>query len=105
MHIRVKHLLDTNNILLYTRYVDDIQIIYDTTRTHPQAISAHINQIHDNINFKPTYENMCKKFLDLTITRKETNLEIDIYQKPTTTDTTFNFLSNYPILSLVQSLS
>jgi hypothetical protein len=32
----------------------------------------------------------------LTITRKHTNLEIDIYRKPTTTDTTINFLSNHP---------
>ena len=26
----IKHLLDTKNILYYTRYVDDILIIYDT---------------------------------------------------------------------------
>ena len=48
MYIHIKQLLDTKNILLYTRYVDDILIIYDTTRTHPHAINAHINQIHDN---------------------------------------------------------
>ena len=29
--------------------------------------------------------------------RKDSNLEIDIYQKPTTTDTTINFLSNHPV--------
>jgi len=37
------------------------------------------------------------KSLDLTITRKETNLEFDMYHKPSTTDTTVNFLSNHPI--------
>jgi len=85
--VHIKQLLDTQNILLYTRYADDIPVIYDTTRTHPHAINAHINQIHDNIKLNPTYENnMCINFLDLTITRKQTNLEIDIHRKRTTTD-------------------
>jgi hypothetical protein len=98
MYIQIKQLLDTKNILLYTRYVDDILIIYDTTRTLPHAINAHINQIHDNIKLNPTYENnMCINFLDLTITRQQTNLEIDIHRKSTTTDNTINFLSNHPI--------
>jgi hypothetical protein len=96
MYIHIKKLLDTKNMLLYTRYIDDILIIYDATRTHPHAINAHINQIHDNIKLNPTYENnMYINFLDLTITRKQTKLEIDIHRKPTTT--TINFLSNHPI--------
>jgi hypothetical protein len=98
MYIYIKHLLDTQNILLHTRYVDDILLIYDTTINRPHAINAHINQIHDNINPNPTYEiNVYINFLDLTITRKQTKLETDIYHKPTTTDTTINFLSNHPI--------
>jgi hypothetical protein len=36
-------------------------------------------------------------FLDLTITRKTTNLEIDIFRKPTTTNTTINYLSSHPL--------
>ena len=32
----INHLLDTKNIALYTRYVDDILIIYDTTKVQPQ---------------------------------------------------------------------
>jgi len=84
--IHIKQLLDTKNMLLYTRYVDDVLIIYDTTRTHLHAISSYINQIHDNIKLNPTYRNnLCIKFLDLTIIRKQTNLEIDIYRKQTTT--------------------
>jgi len=94
----IKHLPDTKNILPHTRNLDDILIVYDKTRTHPKAMNAHINQIHDNVKFNPTYENnMCIKFFDLTITRKETNLETDIDHKQNTTDITINFLSNYPI--------
>jgi len=36
-------------------------------------------------------------FVDLTITRKTTCLEIDIFQKPTTTSTTINYFSNHPL--------
>jgi hypothetical protein len=36
-------------------------------------------------------------FLDLAITRKTTNLEIDIFQKPATTNTTINYLSSHPL--------
>jgi hypothetical protein len=82
-------------MLLYTRYLDDILIIYDATRIHPHTINAHINQIHDNIKLNPTYENKYINFLDLTITRKQTKLETDIHHKPTTTK--INFLSNDPI--------
>ena len=35
-------------------------------------------------------------FLDLTITRNPSRLNIGIHHKPTTTDTTINFLSNQP---------
>jgi len=54
--------------------------------------------MRDNIKLKPTHENHRSiNFLDLIITCKQTNLEIDIYREPTTTDTTINFLSNHPI--------
>jgi hypothetical protein len=32
----------------------------------------------------------------MTITHRHTKLKVDIYRKPTTTDTTINFLSNHP---------
>jgi len=91
--IHIKQLLDTKNMLLHTRHVDVIPIICDTIRTHPHAINTHINQIHDNMKLNPTYENnVCINILYLTITHKQTNTENDIHRKPTTTDTTINFL-------------
>jgi len=39
----------TQNIIFYTRYVDDILILYDTKRTNPNLINKYINQIHTNI--------------------------------------------------------
>jgi hypothetical protein len=96
--IHIKQLLDTKNIALYTRYVDDILIIYDTTEIQPHIINIYINHIHDNIKLDPKYETHNSiNYLDLTITRRQTNLEIDIYRKPITTDATINFHSNHPI--------
>ena len=94
----IKHLLDTRNLAFYTRYIDDILIIYDTTRISSYTINSYINNIHRNIKLNPTYEqHRSIDFLDLTVTRKHKKLEVDIYRKPTCTDTTINFLSNHPI--------
>ena len=44
-HIENKHikqLLDSKNIVFYTRYVDDIFIIFDTTRITPDEIQIHV---------------------------------------------------------------
>jgi len=89
----VKQLLDMKNIALYVRYVDDIVVIYDTTKINLHTINTYINKIHNNIRINPTYEEHNSiAFLDLTIT-----LEVDIYRKPNTTHTIINFLSNHPI--------
>jgi hypothetical protein len=94
----VPHFLDTHHIIYYTRYVDDIFIVYDSNLTNPGTITQHANSLHHNIKLTPTTEtNYTINFLDLNITRTPTGLSIDIYRKPTTTDTTINYLSNHPI--------
>jgi hypothetical protein len=95
-NIHIKH-LDTKNIVFYSRYVDDILIMYNSTCTNPNAINTHINQIHSNLHLSPTYENMEQiSFLDLSMIRKTPKLEMDIFRKPTTTDATINYYSNHP---------
>jgi hypothetical protein len=77
--VHKKHLLDTKLIAFYGRYVDDIFIVYDKTRTSPNIIDKYINNIHTNIKLIPTYEeHRAIDFLDLTIIRKQTQLKIDI---------------------------
>jgi hypothetical protein len=71
----IKHLLDMKSITLYVQYVDDILVIYDTTKINLHTINTYINKIHDNIKLKPTYEEHNSiDFLDLTITRRYTKL-------------------------------
>ena len=90
-------LFDTKNIAFYTRYLDDTLLIYNSQHITPDTINNYINRIHHNLHFKPTNENNNSiHVLDLLIIRNQFYLEMDIYRKPTTTDTTINVLSNQP---------
>ena len=94
----MKQLLDVKSIALYVRYVDDILVIYDTTKVNLHTINTYINKMHNNIKLNTTYEEHNSiAFLLPKITRRHTKLEVEIYRKPTTTGTTINFLSNHPI--------
>ena len=93
----IKHLIETGNIIYYTRYVDDIFIVYDSTKTTTEEIQSYADHIHKNLKFTITQENNKQiNFLDILITRREQKLDINIYRKRTTTDTTINYLSNHP---------
>jgi hypothetical protein len=91
--IHTKPLLDSKNIIFYSRYVDDIIIIYYANHANPETIIRHANSIHNNVHLTPTLEADNQiSFLDLLIIRKAQQLEIDVFRKPTTTDTTINYL-------------
>jgi len=96
--IYIKPLIDTKHILFYTRYIDDILIIYDAEATDHVYLTQYTNTIHSNLQFNPTLESEGHiNFLDLTIKRRNTHIDIDIYRKPTTTDTTIHFTSTHRI--------
>ena len=96
-HIRIRPLIDSKQILFYTRYIDDNLIIYDTESTIQDNLTQYTNSVQTDLQFNPTQEsNGCINFLDLTIIRRTSHLEIDIYRKPTATDTTIHFTSTHP---------
>ena len=94
----LKHLMENKTIEYYTRYVDDMLIIhvYNTDHTNTETICHYINSINPNLTFTPTQEHKTISFLDLHITRKNNTLDINIYRKPTTTDTTTSYYSKHP---------
>jgi hypothetical protein len=93
----IKHLFESKNIIYYSRYVDDIFITYDNMITDPDSLTNNMNNIHKDIIFKPTPRtNNQINFLDQLLIRNESLTEIDMYRKPTTTDTTINLFSNHP---------
>jgi len=51
-HIKKKHikqLLYSKNIIFYTRYVNDILLICDTTQITPDEIQKHVDHLHNNL--------------------------------------------------------
>ena len=87
----IKHLIDAKILSFYTRYVDDILLIYDSTRTNPDNILQYVDTIHSNVQLSPMMESENNiHFLDLSITRRPTCLNISIFHKRTSTDTTIN---------------
>ena len=82
----IKQVLDMQYIQYYTRYVDDILIIYDNNKVTHEHITHQFNQVHNDIKFNLSYETKnIVNFLDLQIKRDTHNLHINIYRKPTTT--------------------
>ena len=96
-HTTIKHWLESEEIIYYRRYVDDILIIYKGNITNEHKISQHMNNVNKHLQFKPTSEqNQTINYLDLTIHRKNNNLDLSIYRKPTNTDICIHQLSNHP---------
>jgi hypothetical protein len=89
-HQLLKHTLENKTIICYTRYVD-IFIVYNLNRTTLQHIQEQFNKQHKAMKFTITEENNRQiAVLDLNIYNKQGRIEIDIYRKPTYTDTTIN---------------
>ena len=76
--------------------MDDIFILYNQNKTNEQQIFNRINKINKYLQTKINSEVDDKiQFLDLTIHKKKHNMTINIYRKPTETNTTIHYLSNH----------
>ncbi|PSN47869.1 hypothetical protein C0J52_01233 [Blattella germanica] len=85
------------NIVFYGRYVDDILIIYNNVKNQNKKNLKCFNNLHNKINF--TLESEQKNtinYLDLKVIRNKTNIEFDIYRKPTSSKASINYYSNHP---------
>jgi hypothetical protein len=75
----VKHWLESKEIIYYKRYVDDIFILYNQSKTNEMQILDKINKISKHLQTKLNTEKEEKvQFLDLTVSRKKHNMSIDI---------------------------
>jgi len=58
----IKHWIESQEIVYYKRYVDDILIIFDQHRTNETTITSFMNNINEQLGFKATREiNKSKK--------------------------------------------
>jgi hypothetical protein len=93
----VKRYLENKMILSYNRYVDDILIIFNSRKMTIEQIHTELNGLQQCLIFKlTTEENNAISYLDLTLTRLNDSIDISVFRKPTTTDTTIHYTSNHP---------
>jgi hypothetical protein len=91
------NIIQNNNIIGYFRYVDDIWIIFNHTRTDINHVLQEFNQVNNHIQFTLELEtNRRLNFLDLTIHINNTNWNFSIFWKPTFTDKMISFFSCHP---------
>ncbi|XP_023722175.1 uncharacterized protein LOC111872459 [Cryptotermes secundus] len=93
----VKHLLEDKRIIYYNRYVDDIILIYNQLIVTPQYILDQFNKQNKNLQFTLNEEeNNQITYLDLRLTNNHGQVRMEIYRKPTSTDTTIGNNSCHP---------
>lgn len=93
----IESTLEKRNILpiRWWRYVDDIFCILK--RADLETFFISLNNTHKNINFTIEKElNNRLPFLDVVVVRKSTDLEFEIYRKPTNTKRVIPNTSNHP---------
>lgn len=76
------------HILFWYRYVDDIIVGFSGTNRQIDVFPNFLNSIHNNIKFTYEVENLEKSlnFLDLNITRGDSDFKYKIYRKDSFTD-------------------
>jgi len=95
---KLPHIAHKLKLLNYFRYVDDILIIFDSQHTDINKIANEFNTLHPNIQFTEETEKHNRiNYLDITIHRQYTHVNISIFRKPTYTDTLIPYTSNHPV--------
>jgi len=93
----IKHWIYSKKLFFYTRYVNNIIIIYDTNRTTEKNIAQCFNGIDTNLKFKFTVgNNICISLLDITLLSKPDKIVLGLYRKETNTDITIHNNPNHP---------
>jgi hypothetical protein len=91
-------ILQRNNIIGYFRYVDDILIVYDRTRTNIEGVFNYFNSIMPTMKFTMEKErDNTINFLDIAVTKESDKFKYDIHRKHTTTDTIIPSDSCHPV--------
>jgi hypothetical protein len=96
-HDEILKILTEHKIISYVRYVDDILIIYDHTKTNLNQALNDFNNIRNMIQYPLEKENRNEiNFLDISIHRLQSSLEYKIYRKPTSISTIIHNTSCHP---------
>jgi hypothetical protein len=93
----IKQAMENKRILLHKRYVDDLLVVYDTSKTEADLILDTANKLDNNLTFKSEMEtNNFICYLDIKVSRLDNQITIDIHRNPTCVDMTIHYTSNHP---------
>lgn len=93
----IQQLRAIDDTIKWYRYVDDVILIYNSTKFNTQEILDIANRTHNKINFTKEDEIDNKiNYLDITIHRMTTQVNISVYRKKTTTSHVIHFSSCHP---------
>jgi hypothetical protein len=93
--------MDNGGLSYYRRYIYDIIIIFYQNKINEQLITNYMNNVNKYLEFKR--EGRIKQqhnnitYWDLSIHRNNNDQHLGTHRKPTKTDTTVQFTSNYPL--------
>jgi hypothetical protein len=80
--LHIRHWIESKEIINYKRYVDDIIIIFNHSKTNETIITSIMNGINEQLEFKATLEvNKSINYLDLKIHGNINNMGLSVYRK------------------------
>ena len=86
-----------HKLVKYFRYVDDVLLTCDAVHTDIHTILSDFNSFHPNLQCtKETEHDNKLNYLDITIHKTSTSVNIGVFRKPTFTDTIIPYTSNHP---------
>jgi hypothetical protein len=95
-HSHLPILAHKHKLVNYFCYVDDVLLIYDALHTDIHTILSDFNLFHPNLQFtKETEHDKKLNYLDITIHKTPTSVNIGVFRKPTITDTMIPYTSNH----------
>jgi hypothetical protein len=78
----IKQLMESQAIIYYKRYVDDILIIFDYIKINETTNIDYVNKVDKHLEFKASQEiDMLTNCLDLTIYRNTNTIDLSVYIK------------------------
>jgi hypothetical protein len=96
--LTIKHWIETEEIIYYKTYVDDIFIIFNRNKIIEDSITKRMKNLHKFLEFKQTVEeHNTINHLDRHIHRNNNNIQLGIYRKPIQSDTNIHFASKHPL--------
>ena len=79
------------------RYIDDYVGATNMTKEELEAFITYANQYHPSIKFTSSISTESLSFLDILITRSDSELSTSIYYKPTDSHSFLSYSSSHPV--------